>query len=92
MPSATPRAVATFQLTHPATILAKIETQTGAVLRTIGKTHADPGVVEVSWDGRTDDGAAVYSGRYVARVTATNDLGSVGLTTLFDARRIPGQR
>jgi hypothetical protein len=92
VPRIEPRAVATFQLTRPATVLAKIETQAGAVLRTIGKSHAEAGMVAVAWDGRTDDGASVYSGRYVARLTATNELGSVSLTTLFDARRLPGRR
>ena len=90
VPRLTPRAVATFQLTHAANLRAKIETQAGAVLRTLGKAHADPGAVTVVWDGRTDDGAFVYSGQYVARLTATNELGSVSLTTLFDARRLPG--
>src|SRR5205823_2174252 len=44
------------------------------------------------WDGRTDDGAAVYSGRYVARLTAVSDVGTVSLTTPFNVRRLPGRR
>src|SRR5207237_431403 len=90
VPQTAPRPVATFKVAHAATVIAKIETQTGVVLRTIGKTRVDPGAVQVSWDGRTDDGAAVYSGQYVARLTATNGLGTVALTTTFGAVRIPG--
>jgi flagellar hook assembly protein FlgD len=93
VPRATPRAVATFQLTRAATLNATIETQSGVVLRTLDQTQAEePGVVQVAWDGRTDDGAAVYSGRYVARLTASTEIGSVSLAAPFNVRRLPGRR
>jgi phosphodiester glycosidase/flagellar hook capping protein FlgD len=89
VPRPQPRAVASFQLTRAATLAPRIETTSGVVLRTLPKVRAAPGGVQVSWDGRTDGGAVVYSGRYVAVVTATNELGSVGLGATFDLRRLP---
>ena len=43
--------------------------------------------MQVSWDGVTDGRAVVYSGRYVAEVTATNELGSVTLGAAFSVHR-----
>ncbi len=88
VPRASARAVATFTLTRPATVTARIETPTGAVVRTIGKTQAQPGTFTVSWDGVADSGGVVYSGRYVARVSAANELGTVDLTEPFTVRRV----
>ena len=89
MPRPQPRAVAVFKLTRPATVASRIETAGGVVLRTLPKLQAGVGDLQVAWDGRTDGGAVVYSGRYVAEVTATNALGSVTLSQAFDTRRLP---
>src|SRR5207237_10050786 len=62
VPRVNPRTVATFQLTRSATVTGRIETTAGVVLRTLEPAQAEAGPVEVAWDGRTDDGAAVYSG------------------------------
>ena len=60
----------------------------GVVLRTFPKAQAGAGDLQVSWDGRTDAGAVVYSGRYVAEVTATNALGAVTLSAVFSVSRV----
>ena len=65
----------------------RIETVSGVLLRTLPKTRAAPGDLQVSWDGVTDEGAVVYSGRFVAEVTATNELGSVSLGAGFAVHR-----
>jgi hypothetical protein len=88
MPRAAPRAVATFKLTRVATVTTRIETTSGALLRTLPRQRAAVGDLEVSWDGKTDGGAVVYSGRYVAEVTATNEFGAVTLGATFTARRV----
>jgi hypothetical protein len=88
VPRATPRAVATFQLARAATVTSRIKTTSGVVLRSLPKQRASAGDVEVSWDGLTDSGAAVYSGRYVAEVTATNELGKVTLDATFAVLRV----
>jgi hypothetical protein len=87
VPRPQPRAVASFKLTRAATITARITTTSGVVLRTFTKSRAAAGDLQVSWDGTTDRGAVVYSGRYVAEVTATNAIGSVTLGATFSAGR-----
>jgi hypothetical protein len=88
VPRAAPRAVATFKLTRAATVTSRIETVSGALLRTLPRQQAAPGDLEVAWDGKTDGGAVVYSGRYVAEVTATNQIGAVTLGAAFSVRRV----
>jgi hypothetical protein len=88
VPRAQPRPVAAFTLTRAAMITSRITTGSGVVLRTFPKARANPGDLQVSWDGSTDRGAVVYSGRYIAEVTATNELGAVTLRTTFGVRRV----
>jgi Phosphodiester glycosidase/FlgD Ig-like domain len=87
VPRPQPRSVATFKLTRPATITARIKTASGVVVRTLPKAPSSGGDYQVLWDGRTDSGAVVYSGRYLAEVTATNELGAVTLGAKFSVRR-----
>ena len=89
VPRGAPRAVASFGLTRAATVVSRIETASGVVLRSLPKQHATTGDLQVSWDGVTDSGAEVFTGRYVAEVTATNELGSVTLRATFSVRRLP---
>ena len=88
VPRTKARAVATFKLTRAATVTARIKTMSGVVLRTLPQVQAPPGDIQLSWDGRTDAGASVYSGRYVAEVTATNAVGPVTLGTTFGVHRL----
>jgi len=90
VPRRLPRAVASFTLTRATTVTARIETPAGTVLRRLGRQPYEAGQVEVAWDGRTGKGGVVYSGTYVARVIAVNELGSVALTREFTVRRLPG--
>jgi hypothetical protein len=82
------RAVAEFELARPASVTTRIETLSGTVIR-----KADPAVTlqagpaSVNWDGKTNKGATVHSGTYVARLTARNSAGSVALTSKFNVRR-----
>jgi hypothetical protein len=89
VPRAAPRAVATFKLTRSATVAPRIETTSGVLLRTLPKERAPAGDLEVAWDGRTDAGAVVYTGRYVAEVTATSEVGAATLGATFSVRRLP---
>ena len=86
-PAPQPRAVATFKLTRAATVTPRIETASGVLVRELPKIRAAAGDLQVAWDGRTDAGAVVYSGSYVAEATATNELGSVTLGATFQVRR-----
>ena len=89
VPRKAPRVVAAFKLTHAATVTTRIKTTSGVVVRSFPKQRAAPGDVSVSWDGRTDSGGTVYTGRYVAEATATNELGRVSLGATFAVKRVP---
>jgi hypothetical protein len=92
VPRAKPRVVAFFTLAHPATVTSRIETRSGVVLKTLARKSYEPGTVQVAWDGVTRSGAVVYSGQYVARVIATNTLGTVSLSAGFTVRRVTAAR
>jgi hypothetical protein len=88
VPRAAPRAVATFKLTRAATLSSRIKTVSGVLLRALPRQRAAAGDLEIAWDGKTDGGAVVYSGRYLAEVTATNEIGAVTLDAAFTVRRV----
>jgi exopolysaccharide biosynthesis protein len=67
-----------------------IETPEGVVVRTVTNTTLQAGEQTVTWDGRAGNRKPVPGGRYVARVTATNELGSVALTQELTVRRVKG--
>ena len=66
-----------------------IETPEGVVVRTVTNAQLQPGEQSVTWDGRGGNRKPVAGGRYVARVTATNELGS--RVADAGADRAPGQ-
>jgi flagellar hook assembly protein FlgD len=79
---------ATFVLAHPAKVTATVETATGVVVRRLARgADLQPGTLSYSWNGRRDSGARAFAGRYVFRVSATNELGTVDLTKPFTASR-----
>ncbi len=90
VPRASPRPVATFRLTRAAIVTTRIETASGTILKTLQRRRLEPGDLEVTWDGRTGLGGVVYSGRYLARVIAENELGPVELAAPFTVRRLVG--
>jgi hypothetical protein len=88
VPRRNPRGVATFAVTRAATATTRIETTAGTLVRKLAVgTGVQPGTATVTWDGKTDKGVSVHSGTYVARMTAKNELGSVGLAARFTVRR-----
>jgi hypothetical protein len=65
-----------------------IETPEGVVVRTASNAATQPGEQTVLWDGKAGSRKPVAGGRYVARVTATNELGVVSLTQPLTVRRV----
>ena len=65
-----------------------IETAEGVVVRTASNASLPAGEQAVAWDGRGGNRKSVGTGRYVARVTATNELGVVSLTQFVTVRRV----
>ena len=79
---------ATFQLAHPATVTATIETHSGVVIATLLDGKLLPGPQRVLWNGRTGTGALAYGGAYQVHVVATNSIGTVSLLAPFNAHRL----
>ena len=90
MPRPKPRPVATFTLARQARVSQRIETPTGKLVRALGTVVAKPGTLSVAWNGKTSAGGTVYSGRYVAHVTATSAIGTSDLAAPFTVRRRVG--
>jgi hypothetical protein len=76
-----------FVLAHPAQVRATIERPEGVVVRRLFTRRLDAGTVPVVWNGRDGRGALAFPGRYVLRVTATNELGTMSLGKPFRVRR-----
>ncbi len=64
-----------------------IETPEGIVVRTVSNGAFQPGELLAVWDGLGSNRKPVGGGRYVVRVAATNELGSVALTQPLTVRR-----
>jgi hypothetical protein len=86
-PKAKAVVTASFQLVHPATVTATVETRTGIVLATLVNTRLQPGAQKLVWNGRLWTGALAFTGAYQVHVVATNSVGTVSLVAPFVARR-----
>jgi Phosphodiester glycosidase/FlgD Ig-like domain len=65
-----------------------IETPEGIVVRTVSSAATQPGAQTVVWDGKAGSRKPVAGGRYIARVTATNEVGVVSLAQPLTVRRV----
>jgi flagellar hook assembly protein FlgD len=73
--------------TRAARVKVTVETPAGIVLQTIASSTMQPGSASVAWDGTGRNGKPLSGGRYVVRVAATNELGTVSLTQPLSIRR-----
>ena len=64
-----------------------VETSDGILVRTVANQRYEPGEQAMPWNGRMANGKLVSGGRYVVRVTATNELGAVSLEQTLTVRR-----
>lgn len=76
-----------FRLTRPARVSIAITSMTGQLLRVVRNAQAPAGQVVAFWDGRYPNGKTVFSGNYVAKVTAINGVGRADLARSFRVRR-----
>jgi hypothetical protein len=76
-----------FQLTRPARVSVEITSKTGQLLRVVRSAQVPAGKVLATWDGRYPNKRVVFSGTYVAKVTATNAVGRAELARAFRVRR-----
>jgi flagellar hook assembly protein FlgD len=78
----------TVTLAHPARVVVNVLTASGIVVRRLARgVDLQPGTYSYGWNGRRDSGVRAFGGRYVFRITATNEFGTVDLTKPFTARR-----
>jgi hypothetical protein len=84
---------ATFHWTQARAARVKVTVTTidGVLIRTVANRRHEPGEQAVVWDGRQRTGKLAAGGRYVVRVAATNELGTVALEQQLIVRRIAGQ-
>jgi hypothetical protein len=73
---------------RPARVRVTIETPEAITVRTITSARLQPGEQAVVWDGRAGNRKPVGTGRYVVRVTATNEVGTVSLAQTLTVRRV----
>jgi hypothetical protein len=78
-----------FRLAHAATVTVTISRLHGRVVRTlVHRSSLSRGGYAVIWNGRTDAGSVVRSGRFVATVHAANTLGRIAQPRRFRVRRL----
>ena len=69
-----------------------VETPEGVLIRIAALRRFEPGEQAVTWNGRQANGKPAAGGRYLVRLTATNELGSVTLEQPLVVRRVAGPR
>jgi flagellar hook assembly protein FlgD len=70
--------LATYQSQAVAVTVSFLNQTSLSTLRTISIPSQAPGNINVTWDGRADDGSLVAPGSYTVTVTAVDSLGNVG--------------
>jgi hypothetical protein len=78
--------LARFRLSRDASVMLKIETPAGIVVRAMPAEDEAAGAGSARWDGTLDGVAKAPPGRYVARVTATSAVGTMDLSAPFTLR------
>jgi flagellar hook assembly protein FlgD len=76
-----------FRLTRAARVTVAITSTTGQLLRVVRNAQTRAGRVVAFWNGRYPNRKVVFSGTYVARVTAINGAGRAELARSFRVRR-----
>src|SRR5207253_2350137 len=69
----------TFELARASDVDVTVETKSGIVIATVSSGKLAPGPQKVLWDGRAATGKLPFGGAYVARVQASNTVGTVEL-------------
>lgn len=77
---------------RPARVRLTVETPEGRIVRSVGLGRLEPGRHTATWNGRLGRGALAPTGRYVLRLTASSDIGSVALGQALVVRRVAGSR
>ena len=79
MPPRGANATVRWTQTRAARVKVTVETIEGVLIRVTALRRFEPGEQAVVWNGRQASGKLAAGGRYLVRVTAENELGSVTL-------------
>ena len=77
---------ARFRLSRAASVALTIETPRGVVVASPPAQEEPAGTASLAWDGTLSTGAKAPPGSYLARVTATSDVGTSDLAASFAIR------
>jgi hypothetical protein len=78
-----------FRLAHTANVVVRIRKPGGRIVRhLVAQSGLGPGGYAVIWNGKSDAGRVVRSGRFRAGVRAANSLGAIAITNRFRVRRV----
>lgn len=91
LPPAGATATIRWTLTRAARVKATVETIDGIAIRALPQRRLEAGEQVLTWDGRQANHKLAAGGRYVVRITATNELGVVSLEQQLTVRRIAGK-
>ena len=92
LPPAGGTATVRWTQVRAARVRVTVKTIEGIPIRTVVLRRFDLGEQAVVWDGRGRDRKLVGGGRYVVRVAASNELGTVRLERQLTVRRIAGPK
>jgi hypothetical protein len=92
LPPAGAMATVNWVQARPARVRITVETPQGAVVRSVPLGSVRPGRQEAMWNGKLGSGKLAPTGRYVLRVTASNELGEVALDRALVVRRVAAPR
>ena len=84
------QAVARWTQTRAARTKVTVETPEGILVRSLALRRMEPGEGSATWNGRLRTGQLAPAGRYVVRVSATNEVGAVSLAAELRVRRTKG--
>ena len=87
LPPARASATIGWAQSRAARVRVTVETPEGVLIRTVAARRFEPGTPSVAWNGRLPSGKLAPGGRYVVRVTATNEVGTVDLSGSLTVRR-----
>jgi hypothetical protein len=91
LPPAGATATIRWTLTRAARVKATVETIDGTAIRALPQRRLEAGEQVLTWDGRQANHKLAAGGRYVVRITATNELGVVSLEQPLTVKRIAGK-
>jgi hypothetical protein len=78
---------ASFTLSRPARVALRVETKLGTIVKSLPAAQLPAGTGRLRWNATIKGKTKAFPGSYVARVTATSEIGTMDLTAPFTLRK-----